>query len=133
MFHLADPILTASQKVATKMEHDVDKITKPIDDWAKDVDHWFQERVDVSRRLSRIGYMAMMPTSPLAAFIFLKNKKNNPGMPMDQVIDRSQVETFDKALEIANNIWPGTKPGTKDKVVGLTKEVAKMANVALPE
>lgn len=129
---MADPILKITEKVASRMERDMENIKRPLDEWANEVDAWFQKRVDVSRRLGRASYMAMAPTSPIAMVLLTKNMRENPGAPTAEIVDKSQADYVDVALEVANNIWPGTKPGTKDKAVEVLKMVAKAANVDVP-
>lgn len=129
---MADPILKISEKLASRMERDMENFKKPLDDWAKEVDVWFQKRVDVSRRLGRAAFMVNAPASPVASVILVKNMRENPGAPTADIIDKTQADYVDVVLEIANNIWPGTKPGTKDKAIEVVKMVAKAGNIDLP-
>ena len=129
---MPDPILKITEKLASRMEKDMENIKRPLDDWSTEVDAWFQKRVDVSRRIGRATFGFNVVASPVAGVILLKNMRENPGAPTAEIIDKTQADYIDVTLEIANNVWPGTKPGTKDKAVEVVKMVAKAVNVDVP-
>jgi len=129
---MADPILKISEKLTSRMERDMENIKRPLDDWSKEADKWFQQRVDISRRIGRVTFGFNVIASPVAGVILLKNMHEHPGAPTAEIIDKTQADYMDVTLEIANNIWPGTKPNTKDKAVEVVKMVAKAANIDIP-
>jgi len=130
---MADPILKVSEKIADRIERDMANIKKPLDDWANEVDAWFQKRIDVSRRIGRAYFAAnAVVTSPIAAVALVKNMRENPNASTAEILDKAMADTMDITLEVANNIWPGTKPGTKDKAVEVLKLITKAANIDAP-
>ena len=115
--------------IPDKMSEISDKLVEPGRKIARDIDDWMDKQTPRVKKIGRTTEKMIFPiqagVSPLTVMIFLKNLKQHPNASNDELIQMTNRETVDIALDVVNVIWPGTSAeGAKEDVKNRLGEMA---------